>query len=204
MNTANFQHLIQKITGRDFVIATNDPEIEPGKEYHIYRTLPITGGKQGFKWKATLTDEKLLRSFITAFCTKYREPNPDSYNYTYGGKVYTWEGKTEEEKEYCFCHHASHMFSKEQLMKQIEDSFNSPDMQAALIRYGFYSTEYGIGIFCFWETPYVRAAIDRMKQHLAALSIPFKNEYSDARWVFRFKLGLTKEQHTAMLTGFNS
>lgn len=204
MNAENFQKLIQQITGRELIIDTDDIEILPGKEYRVYRPLKFSGGSSSFKWKAATTDEKLLRSFITAFTTKYREPNPDSYNYTYGGKVYTWEERTPEEREFAYFHHASHMYSKEMLLKQVEDNFNLPEMQAALIRYGFYSTNYGIGIFCYFETQYVRAAIETMKQHLSRLSIPFNNEYSDARWVLRFKLGLTKEQHTAMLAGFNS
>ena len=204
MNANNFQQLIQKITGRLFVITTDDSEIINGKEYFVTRRLPVTRRNVGFKWKAATTDEKLLRSFITAFTTKYREPNPASYDYTYGGKAYTWAEKTELEREYAYSHHATHMLSKDQLMKQVEESFNSPEMQITLIKYGFYSTEYGIGIFCFWMTRSVQGAIENLQRHLTALSIPFKNEYSDARWVFRFRLGLTKDQHSAMLAGLKA
>lgn len=204
MNTNNFQLLIQKITGRPFVITTSDSEIVNGKEYIVSLKLPLTGRNVGFKWKAATTDEKLLRSFITAFCTKYREPNPANYTTCPPYFSPSWDEKTELEREYAYSHHASNMYSKEQLMKQVEDSFNSPDMQTTLIKYGFYSTEYGIGIFCFWMTKSVQGAIENLQRHLTALSIPFKNEYSDARWVFRFKLGLNKEQHTAMLNGLQA
>lgn len=202
MDKNNFQLLIQKVTGRYLIINTDDNEIINGKEYYIYVTLLITERKISFKWKAALNDEKLLRSFITAFCTKHREPNPASYNYTYGGKEYRWDWRTDEEKEFAYSHHATHMYSKDMLMKQVEDNFSSPEMQTALLRYGFYPTEYGVGIFCFWATDPVIAAIEQMKKHLSGLSIPFKNEFSDARWVFRFKLGLTKTSHAAIINDF--
>lgn len=202
MNTLNFQSLIQKVTGRNLIIDTNDIDIVNSKDYYVYVKLPLTGRGISFKWKAAMNDEKILRSFITAFCSKYREPNPDSYNYTYGGKEYKWNEKTDLEKEYAYSHHATHMYSKDMLMKQIEDNFSSPEMQNALLKYGFYPTEYGVGIFCFWATAPVLAAIEQMKNHLSKLSIPFTNEFSDARWVFRFKLGLTKNNHTAILNDF--
>lgn len=203
MNKNNFQALIQKITGRNLEIDATDAEIVNGKEYHVFVKLPLTGRGVSFKWKAALNDEKILRSFITAFCSKYREPNPDSYNYMYGGKEYRWEWKTDLEKEYAYCHHAAHMYSKDQLMKQVENNFSLPEMQTALLRYGFYSTEYGVGIFCFWATAPVMSAIAEMKSYLSNLSIPFSNEFSDARWVYRFKLGLTKNSHSAILNEFN-
>lgn len=204
MKTAQFQSLIQIITGRDFVINTTDENIVNGKEYMVSRLLPITKRNINFKWKASLTDEKMLRSFITAFTSKYREPNPESYNYEYGGRNYTWAEKTLEQKEYCYNHHASHMYSKEQLLKQVENNFNNSEIESALIKYGFYPTEYGTGIFCFFETDYVINAINKMKAFLKEASIPYSNEYSDARWVYRFKLNLTKDAHIQMLNSFSN
>jgi len=203
MNTNNFQNLIQLVTGRDFSIITTDIDLTPETEYRIYRRLPIKGGVAGFTWKTPKTDEKMLRSFITAFSSKYREPNPASYNYTYGGKVYTWNEKTEEEREFCYCHHATHMYSKDMLLKQIEDNFSKESIANGLIKYGFYPTEYGVGIFCFWMTAAVNTAIVAMATHLKTLSIPFTNEFSDAKWVYRFKLGISKDIHTNILQQFN-
>jgi len=206
MNTQKFQNLIQQITGKPLIIATNDENIINGAEYIVYMILPLTDRKVYFKWKAATTDEKLLRSFITAFCNKYREPNPRSYDYqarTYGESA-KWENKTEIEKEYAYFHHAGFMYSKNDLMKQIEANFANPAIEKALLMYGFYTTEYGIGIFAFWETQAVVNAIAKLKQHLNSISIPYKNEFSDARWVYRFKLNLTKEAHNNILTSFCS
>lgn len=203
MNTLNFQNLIQLITERDLTIKTTDQELEFEKEYYISRTLPLTGMTVSFKWKTPKVDDKMLRSFITAFTSKYREPNPASYDYEYGGRQYTWAEKTDEQKEYCYIHHASHMFSKQQLLEQIEANFSKEGITSGLIRYGFYPTLYGIGIFCFWMTSGVIKAIDQMKEHLNRQSIPFTNEFSDARWVYRFKIGLTKESHIGLINELN-
>lgn len=201
MTTTNFQNLIQLVTGRDFLIKTNDTELQFETEYIIYRILPITQRFVSFIWKTPKSDEKMLRSFITAFTSKYREPNPRAYDYsakTYGEK-YKWENRTEEDRENAYYHHASNMFSKETLLKQVEDNFSKDGIGTGLIKYGFYNTEYGIGIFCFWMTTGVNTAINAMKAHLNKLSLPYTNEFSDARWVYRFKLGLTKESHLSII-----
>jgi hypothetical protein len=202
MKTENFQNLIQSITGRSIVINTTDVELLNEKEYSLSVTFPVTGIKSAFTWKTPKADEKMLRSFITAFCSKYREPNPKTYNYQYGDRLYTWEEKTPEQKEWCIYNHRSHQYSKEDLMQQVTENFNKEGIQDALIRYGFYNTEYGIGIFCFFETSYVRGAIQKMNEFLKSISVPYVNEYSDARWVYRFKLNLTKEQHGNILKQF--
>jgi hypothetical protein len=199
MQKENFEKLIQLVTGREFYIKTEDKDLEFEKEYKVYRVLPATQSTAYFYWKTPKVEDKMLRSFITAFTSKYREPNPASYDYTYGGKQYFWAEKTEEQKEHCFLHHASHMYSKEALLKQVEENFNNPSISSGLLRYGFYETNYGIGIFCFWMTTGVHSAIDAMKQHLIKLSIPFTNEFSDARWVYRFKIGISKETHISII-----
>ena len=205
MKTENFKNLIQLVTGRDFEIKTEDIELIFEKEYLIYRILPITKRQISFYWKTPKTDEKMLRSFITTFSSKYREPDPKAYDYsarTYGEK-YKWENRSPEDRENAYMHHSSNMFNKTELLKQVEDNFSKDGIATGLIRYGFYNTEYGIGIFCFWMTDGVNKAINEMTKHLQKLSIPFTNEFSDARWVFRFKLGLTKETHLAIINQLN-
>jgi len=203
MRSENFQNLIQSITGRKLIIETTDAELLTEKEYLLCVTFPVTGIHSTFTWKTPKAEEKMLRSFITAFTSKYREPNPKSYNYQYGDRFYTWEEKTPAQKEQCIYHHRTHQYSKEDLLQQITDNFNKEGIQDALIKYGFYNTEYGIGIFCFFETDYVRGAIQKMNDFLNSIAVPFANEYSDARWVYRFKLNLTKEQHGNILKQFS-
>jgi hypothetical protein len=42
-----------------------------------------------------------------------------------------------------------------------------------------------------------------MEAHLQKLSIPFTNEFSEAKWVYRFKIGLTKESHLSIINKLN-
>ena len=199
MTTSNFQNLIQLVTGRDFIIDTTDINLKFDTGYCIYRILPATGRYVSFYWKTPKADEKMLRSFITAFTSKYREPNPANYTTCAPYFSPSWDEMTAEKKEFAYMHHASNMYSKQDLLKQVENNFSKDGITTGLIRYGFYNTEYGIGIFCFWMTPGVNSAINAMKAHLQKLSIPYTNEFSDARWVFRFKLGLTKEAHLQLI-----
>jgi hypothetical protein len=199
MQTANFQNLIQLVTGRDFYIKTDDSELQFEKEYFICRVLPVTGHTVSFKWVTPKSEDKMLRSFITAFSTKYREPDPSTYNYEYGGKFYKWDEKTPEEKEFAYVHHVTHMYNKKQLMEQVEANFSKEGIASGLIKYGFYETNYGVGIFCFWMTAGVHSAINAMKNHLSNLAVPFTNEFSEARWVFRFKIGLSKDSHLNLI-----
>ena len=203
MNLQNFQSLIQSVTSRNFIIKSNDENILFDKEYVIQKTLPILQRNISFKWKAPKSNEKMLKSFITAFCNKYFEPNPEAYNKIYGGKQYFWNEKTDEQKEYAYFNHRSNMYSKKHLLEQIESNFNKKEIETALCRYGFYNTEYGIGIFCFWETDFVKSSINKMKNHLNELNIPYSNEYSDARWVYRFKINITKQTHLNIIENFN-
>ena len=199
MTTANFQNLIQLITGRNFIIETTDTELKFETEYIIYKMLPVTQRAISFSWKTPKTEDKMLRSFITAFTSKYREPNPANYTTCSPYFSPSWNEMTAEKQEFAYCHHSSNMYSKEALLKQVEENFSKDGIGTGLIKYGFYNTEYGIGIFCFWMTTGVNTAINAMKEHLNKLSLPYTNEFSDARWVYRFKLGLTKESHLSII-----
>ena len=199
MQVSNFQNLIQLITGRDFTIKTNDSELQFEKEYAISRILPATGRSISFVWKTPKADEKMLRSFITSFTSKYREPNPAAYTTCAPYFSPSWDEMTVENQEFAYMHHASNMYSKADLLKQVEDNFSRDGIASGLIKYGFYETLYGIGIFCFWMTSGVQSAINTMSNHLKSLSIPYTNEFSDARWVYRFKIGLSKENHLSII-----
>ena len=203
MTTENFQHLIRLITGRDFIIKTDDVELKFETEYCIYRILPVSKRSVLFYWKTPKAEDKMLRSFITAFTSKYREPNPAAYTTCSPYFSPSWDEMTAEKQEFAYMHHASNMYSKENLLKQVEENFSKDGIATGLMKYGFYNTEYGIGIFCFWMTAGVDKAINTMKEHLQKLSIPFTNEFSDARWVYRFKLGLTKESHLSIINQLN-
>lgn len=206
MKSNNFIKLINSLTKKDFLIDSNDDEIQLNKEYSIYRILPLTQRKVHFKWVTPKSDDKILRSFITAYCSKYKEPDPRAYDYsarTYGERA-LWVNKTEMEREYAYWHHSSNMFDKKQLYEQIETNFNSLEFEQTLCKYGFYPTEYGVGIFVLFAGNRELEAVRKMKHFLSTNSIPYTNEFSDARWVYRFKLNLNKDSHNSILNKFNS
>jgi hypothetical protein len=203
MRTENFNNLIQIATGRDFKILTQDPELITEKEYFIFRKLPVTGKTISFTWKTPKTEENFLRSFITAFCSKYREPNPGAYTTCAPYFSPGWDQMTAEKQEFAYNHHAGNMYSKKQLMDQVEANFSNPDIKAGLNRYGFYATEYGIGTFVLFATKYVEQSISEMAEYLKKQNIAFSNEYSQARWVLRFKINATKQIHENILSSFN-
>lgn len=202
METKNFEKLIQGITGRDFQVNTKDVLLQPDTEYIIFRILPITKNNIVFKFKTPKNPEKILRTFVTTFTTKYREPDPSTYDYTYGDKKYTWEELTEKEKEYCYLHHVSHMYNKKELLDIIHNNLTKENITELFSKYGFYSTLYGIGIFLVFAGVRELEAIKLMHQYLLEKNIPFKTEFSDAKWVFRFKLELTKQIHNDILLNF--
>ena len=210
MKTENFTQLIRAITGRKFTIQTrvNWRETQPAPEtlahetvFFVSLTLPITGKVCGFDWKTPKSDEKMLRSFITAFTSKYREPDPETYRAdAYGSK--SWEQMSEEKREWAFNHHSSHMLSKEKLLNQVQTRFACPEIEGALNQWGFYETEYGIGIFCFWQTEFVLKAMENMRLFLAQKLVATREEFSDARWVYRFRVEASRDMHLALLKEF--
>ena len=203
MKTEQFQNLIQLVTKRDFKIDTRDEELKTEAEYYVYKVLPITQQKIYFKWKTPKTDDKMLRSFITAFAGKYREPDPSAYKCCAPYFSKAWEDMEPIKREYAYSHHASNMYSKKELIEQVEANFSAQGITEGLIQYGFYPTEYGLGIFCFWATDGVIKAIQTLKNHLDKKGIPYSNEYSGARWVYRFKLGISKDAHANLLKEFS-
>jgi len=201
MNTQNFINLIQGITSRDFSIDTNDLSLHYSKKYYVFRTLK-SGRTVGFYWVTPKTDDKFLRSFITAFTTKYFEPNPKNYDGKYPGST-AWDNMTNDQRDFCYMHHRSNMISKKDLLSIVESNFNNNKITNILCRYGFYPTEYGIGIFCLFNTKYVTNSILKMVEFLNSNNIPFSNEFSDAKWVYRFKINLDKIKHEGLLDRFN-
>ena len=209
MNTNAFTQLIRAVTGRPFDIhvrvnawQTKPCEaLEPETKHTVLMVLPVTQSTVSFEWTTPKSDEKMLRSFITAFTSKYREPCPLAYS-DRRDPAYNWENMSPEKREYAFGHHASNMFSKKMLIEQVQARFDLPEIENALNQWGFYETEYGIGIFCFWQTTWVLAAMAKMRAFLAAHDIATKEEFSDARWVYRFRIEANREIHTALLKQF--
>jgi hypothetical protein len=92
------------------------------------------------------------------------------------------------------------MLTKVRLQEEVKANFSNFD--SGMARLGFYETNYGIGIFVVYGGQGVARALDQMREHLASLSIPYRNEPSEAGWVMRFVIGLDKSQHSEILGKF--
>ena len=202
MDAQKFINLVNALTKREFTIQRNPSELVESAEYYIYRTLPATGRNVGFVFKTPKNPENIVKTFINQYCKKYREPNPANYDGKYPGSV-KWEDKSEEQREYAYSHHASNMYSEKTLLEQIKENLNSPEIELALCRYGFYETHYGLGIFVLFSGRYEQEAIARLSKYLNGLGIPYSNEFSQARWVYRFVLNVSKEIHKELLQSFH-
>jgi hypothetical protein len=213
MKTDNFTQLIRAVTGRAFTLHEQvnawtteaaGESLKAETRYNVRLTLPVTGRQVSFMWTTPKSDEKMLRSFITAFTSKYREPNPAAYTggYLADSPSYNWQTMSPEKREHAYGHHAFNMKSKETLLAEVQARFSCPEIATALNKWGFYETEYGIGIFCFWQTQWVTNAMANMRAFLADQGIATKEEFSDARWVYRFRIEANRDIHTNLLKQF--
>jgi len=199
MKTINFIKLAQTFTNIDFQIKTTDSELQPEKSYYIYKITPIRQITVGFDFKIPKNEESIIKSFISTFCNKYKQPNPAAYNGVYGSD---WSKMNDSDKEFAYYHHRSNMYSKTQLLEQIKENLNDSKVEDVLCKYGFYSTLYGLGIFVLFSGIYEINAINRMKAYLLENGIPYKNELSDANWVYRFVINANKDIHSDLLSKF--
>ena len=205
MKTENFEKLIRVLTGRPLEIKTQDVEIQTETEYCIIRKIEGSDRETRFYWKTPKKEDNLMRSFITCFTSKYTEPNPANYgpNSWYPDRK-TWTEMSDRDRASAYMHHRSNMFSKKHLLEQVEANFSTPEMGQALIRYGFYVTEYGTGIFALFGGQYVETAVVKMMEFLKSEGIPYRNEFSDARWVLRFVMNISRPIHEKVLMKFSS
>jgi len=207
MKTEQFQNLIQAMTGRPLTLINQSGEIPLDSKVSIFRPWKNGETRFSFEWKTPKKEDSLLRSFVTAFCSKYHEPDPDTYSRacscygdTWARHAEAWESPETHWNCSLWHHHASHGLSKEKLKSQVITNFESFD--AGTARLGFYETNYGIGIFTIYGGTWVEESLASMSEYLNRQGIPFRNELSKAEWVTRFIIGLEKPVHSRILGGF--
>ena len=98
--------------------------------------------------------------------------------------------KAPKQKEVDFeylMHKLSLFYSKESSYKNLAEVFKK---LVASCSSRFYVTSYGIGFDTFMLShEQVLAATKQLEDYLTSHNISFDNEYSDAYWVYRFKIG---------------
>lgn len=67
----------------------------------------------------------------------------------------------------------------------------------------FYTTLYGIGCFCYFMRKSTLISYSEiLTKYLKSKNIDFKNEFSEAGWVYRFCINKNIELHNELLTNF--
>lgn len=67
----------------------------------------------------------------------------------------------------------------------------------------FYTTLYGIGVFCYFMRQSTLISYSKvLSKYLESNKITFKNEFSEAGWVYRFCINKDVEVHNQLLTNF--
>lgn len=210
MNKEQFEKFMSHLTGRPLELLDIKAEdsIPLDKKLQVFRPYNHRGKTHtlAFQWKTPKKEDSLCKSFITAFCSKYQEPDPANYDYDRPHYGNTWQDKYKEQWEtpetHWNCalwhHHSSNMLSKEKLRYQVET--NAEGLSSDIWKNGFYATHYGIGIFSLFGGKAVHEAIKDMRDKLEQKGIPFRNEMSNALWVTRFVINLDKKTHANILT----
>jgi len=180
MEKENFENLIKLVTGKNLSVTSNFIELE--KEYNVF-----LDNEFNFTFKTPKKIDSLLSSFINQYCNKAKIVE----------QKYLDMFKFKRLNMY-MRHHCKTKFS---LMNDIKENFNTTDFIREYCKYGFYSTEYGIGIFVQFLTD---KSFTLMEKFLTNKNIPFVLEYSEKEFVLRFKIKLNRDIHFMLLNEFKT
>jgi len=178
-----FNELIQQITNEKIMINYINEAIELNC---IYTVVSLEKNKDAkhyfeFEFKTPKNIDKLVGSFISQFCSKYKKNLPEFEKY----------GRSS------LCHHR---YTKDALLSIIKDRFTNVSFIEFYCKYGFYNTIYGIGIYIpFLDVKY----LDKMDVFLKNSNIPYKNELSKKEFVYRYIINIDKDYHKSLLNKFS-
>lgn len=185
MTVHEFENLATSITGdeiRLFLLTNQDAVKWYDKQYtRAVDTIQLEtkygvsvndGSTVDFDFKTGKTADNLLKTFITQFTSKIVK-----YDLVDGEVV-----KLNKKQ------------NLDNIIKRNEDR----------VEYGlFYTTLYGVGMFDFFNSKMIHNMLDaQMSSFLKSKDIEYKNEYSDAGWVFRYKMNTPIEVTNELLTEF--
>ena len=180
---SQFNELLQQITNEKIMIHCNDEPIELDCIYTVVSVEKNEGGNHyfEFEFKTPKNIDRLVSSFISQFCSKYKKNLPQFEKYGRGSLGH-------------------HRYSKEGLLSIIKDRFTDVSFIEFYCKYGFYSTNYGIGIYI----PYLDVKyLDKMDMFLKNNDIPYKNELSKKEFVYRYVINIDKDYHKSLLNKFS-
>ena len=127
-----------------------------------------------FIFKTGKKQDNILKTFVTQYINKYKVKN--TFEFINGQVVNP---------------------SKKEVIKRLKN-------QDRVNKYYFYTTLYGIGYFCYFMSQKAHVKTKKLlSEYLESKKIDFKNEFSEAGWVFRFVINKEVKIHNELLTEFN-
>ena len=79
------------------------------------------------------------------------------------------------------------------IYKNFSDEFNKILKAKGMNNYNSYPTSYGIGVFLLGSSNKIEDCKDQIESKLHELGVVFNTEYSNANFVFRFKISKSKD-----------
>lgn len=180
MEKQNFETIIKLITNRDLTINTTNNIVELNKQYSIYYN-----GIFNFTFKTPKHYDSLLSTFINQYSKKFKQVQQKYID------LFNFKNQNAYMKNHCY--------TSVMLLDEIKENFKKDSVINYYSRYGFYSTEYGIGIFVQFLS---EQSFDNMEKFLLSKNIPYSLEYSTKEYVLRFKIKVSKDFHQNLLENF--
>lgn len=184
MYTINqFNTLLQGITNEKIMLYCDSDSIELDCVYTVVSTEKNKDNKYIFEFdfKTPKNIDRLVSSFISQFCSKFKKNLPEFEKYGRGSLGH-------------------HRYSKDGLLETIKARFTNEAFISFYCKYGFYSTNYGIGIYIpFLDVKY----LDSMNLFLKDNNVPYKNELSKKEFVYRYVININKDYHANLLNNFS-
>jgi hypothetical protein len=187
MKAFDFNTLINTITNMNCDIIqysdiTENTEIIGNTEYFIVvNELGIIN--KGFIFKTPKNLDNLVQSFINQFCTKLKKQKIEFIGM----------------KHFTLSHHLENNYT---LKNIIIHNFTNKETLNTYYKYALYPTTYGIGISTYL-IDVEKLKINALFDFLELNKIPFKNEFSEKEFAFRFKISKDIEFNKSILSKLN-
>ena len=122
-----------------------------------------------FDFKTGKKEDSILKTFITQFISKWLAKQPE-------------------------------LIDGEVVYPKVSDVKKRLSNNNRVSKYQFYTTLYGIGYMCLFDSDEAIADVrKKLGGYLKSKNIDFRNEFSDARWVYRFVINKDVCVHNKLL-----
>jgi hypothetical protein len=172
ISKTNVQVCLQTKGGKWFECVYRNMKPDEEMETETVYGITLDGGTSiDFDFKSTKRFDNLLKSYVNQYISKYAVKQAQSLDDN-GQLVYP---------------------KKAEVLNKLKNTDR-------VNKYYFYTTIYGIGWLClFNSSKNFKEVNDSLAIQLNEYGIKFKNEFSEAKWVYRFVINQGVEKHNEIL-----